>query len=142
MDLNKFKGRKKGNDPGQSIDARPESSPVAGGKPRSIQDTKAWRQGSAGVKQAWGNYKSMLSRSFKSMSREDQEALITRFCLITTIGVAMLLYMLVANFLPLYVRVFAMPLVFAGAYWLGTKLVAPVVIVRYDEYLNPGKFSP
>jgi len=147
MDFKKFKGPQRGNQPedsapGERIDARPAAQHPAGLKPHSIQDTKVWKQGSAGIKQAWNNYKAMLARSFKSMPREEQEALITRFCLITTIGVAMLLYMLVANFLPLYVRVFALPLVFAGSYWLGNKLVAPVVIVRYDEYLNPGKFSP
>lgn len=154
MDFRKAKGAKRDDDaPGRAsqrrgrqdedtIDASPGGSPSIGarggrpGAPRSVQDTKFYKETSTGAKAAWTNYTAMLATQFKRMSRAEQENMITRLCQIVTIGSAMLVISLFYNFLPLFLRVFALPLVFIGAYWAGTKIVSPIMIVRYDRYLN------
>ena len=105
-------------------------------KPKNIRETKVWQQSSNGIKHLWSNYMQMLKRSFQTMPRTQQEQLIGRICLIVTIGVSMLLLGFVYSFLPQLLRVFVLPGLFALAYWAGTKLVTPIIIIRYEQYLN------
>lgn len=139
MDFKKRMGKTNKDDAGKRIDARPDPGTS---RPQSIRETKVWKQGSSEVNRAWSNYKTSLIRAFKRLSRVDQESLITQICMITTMGVSMLLYMFIYPFLPLFIRLFALPLVLIGSYWAGTKLVAPIMIVRFDSLLNPQRFVP
>jgi len=119
-------------------DGRIDATPPKGGSmsPRNIQETQVYKEGQAGVKRFWSNYTTMLKTQFQRMSRAEQEGMITRLCQIVTIGSAMLVTSLFYSFLPLFLRVFALPVMFLAAYWAGTKVVSPIMIVRYDQYLN------
>ncbi|HEY9871094.1 MAG TPA: hypothetical protein V6D08_18150 [Candidatus Obscuribacterales bacterium] len=154
MDFKKSRGGKRGEqrssdktfsaspDPGATIDARPTGEPPplakqAGGGPRNIQETKAWKESTSGLQRMWHNYLNMLGTQFRRMSRADQEALITRLCQIVTIGSAALVTMLFYGFIPLFLKIFVLPGILLAAYWAGTNVVAPIMIVRYEQYLNP-----
>jgi len=162
MDFKKLKGEKKDDRRGPakspagaprrgadsddgSIDMSPGGPPVSGragagsgpGQGRhSIQDSKVWQEGRTGVRKLWSDYKTMLVTYFQRMPRSEQEDLITRLCLIVTMGVGALALMFFYGFVPQYVRIIVVPAVLGGAYWAGTKIVAPIMIVRYDQYLN------
>ena len=155
MDFKKSRSGKKGDakssdktfsaspDYGATIDAspgeRPLSRPGAGGGhgPRSIQETKAWQEGTGGLKRMWHNYVTMLGTQFKKMTRREQEELITRLSQIVTIGSAALITMLFYGFIPLFLKIFVLPGILLGAYWAGTNIVSPIMIARYEQYLNP-----
>jgi hypothetical protein len=129
--------RTRGGKSRESIDASPGNASLdAPARPKNIRETKAWQDGSAGVKKMWWNYKQTLSESFKRMGRAQQEQLITQLSMIVTIGTTILLLSFFYNFLPQVVRVFALPLIGVGSWWAGTRIVAPIMIGRYDEYLN------
>ena len=164
MDLNNLRGNKGKRGPDDSSRRSPRSEPDVGGDdidmspsgraggrpggyrpggggggrgtPRNIQETEAWKQSQAGVANMWANYKRVLKTSWQRMPRADQEALIVRLCQIVTIGVSVLVLMLFYGFLPQQLRILAVPGVFLGSFWLGTKVVAPIVTVQYDQYLN------
>lgn len=132
--MGSMKGRgSRGADDGR-IDATPPRGSSMG--PRSIQDTQAFKDGQAGARRVWSNYTAMLRREFQNRSRFEQESLITRLCQVVTIGSAMLVMSLFYSFLPLFLRVFVLPGAFLVAYWAGTKIVSPIMIVRFDKYLN------
>jgi len=125
--------------PNDIIDASPgdDSSRVRkGSQPRNIQETQAWQDGVGGARRMWNNYLTLLSTSFAKMSRQGQEQFITRLSQIVTIGSAALFTSIFYAFLPSIVRVFALPLVIVGAWWAGTNIVAPQMIVRFSQYLN------
>jgi len=130
-------------DYGTTIDASPGERPAArpgaaGGQgPRSIQETKAWQEGTGGLKRMWHNYVTMLGTQFKKMTRREQEELITRLSQIVTIGSAALITMLFYGFIPLFLKIFVLPGILLGAYWAGTNVVSPIMIARYEQYLNP-----
>lgn len=154
MDFNKSRGGRGGSGssrPGSSrrdteFDANPDtisnrvlpdsSRPGSMDGPRSIHDTKVWQDSSAAGKKMWSNYTDMLKRNFRELSRAQQEQFINRICLITTMGVAALLLMFFYSFLPLFIRVFALPLILGGSYWAGNKVITPIMIIRYEQYLS------
>ncbi len=126
---------------GATIDASPGerpslSRPGTGGGPRNLQETKAWQEGTGGLKRMWRNYLTMLGTQFKKMSRREQEDLITRLSQIVTIGSAALITMLFYGFIPLFLKIFVLPGILLGAYWAGTNIVSPIMIARYEQYLN------
>lgn len=124
--------------PGNYSPGRSGAKPAAGrpGSPRNIQETQAWQQSQAGLKNMWTNYKRVLKSSWQKMPRVDQEALITRLCQIVTIGVSILVLMFFYGFLPKLIAIFAVPGVLILSFWAGTKVVAPIITVQYDQYLN------
>jgi len=163
MDLNNLRGNKKGRrGPEDSSSRRPprsretegdemDMSPGAGysgqqtgspgargqsGGPRSIQDTQAWQKSQIGLQNFWANYKRVLKTSWQRMSRSDQEALILRFCQIVTMGVSVLVLVFFYQFLPQLLRLLAPPVVGFGSFFVGTKIVAPIITAQYDQYLN------
>jgi hypothetical protein len=103
---------------------------------RSIQDTKIYKDSMSGLRYGWNNYVQLLKNSFNRMPRANQEALITRFSMIITIGVSIIMIIFFYPFLPLFLRVIGVPLGLAAAWWAGTRIVGPVMIVRYEEHLN------
>ena len=127
MDFNKNLPPEK---PGSIIDASP-------GATKSIRDTKPWKQATGGIKQAWSQYTQMLANSFRNLDRVEQEALITKFSMIFTIGAAVLLLSFFYSFLPLgLIRILSVPLLLIGSYFAGTRIVAQAMIVRLAKYLK------
>jgi hypothetical protein len=105
-------------------------------KPRSIQDTQAWKGGAKGLKNLWSNYISTLKYSFANMPRSTQLELISKGSIIVTMGVAVISLGLFYYFLPTIVRVFAAPVLLVAAWFVGTRLVSPMVADRLEPYLN------
>ncbi|MBX3072415.1 hypothetical protein KF707_10345 [Candidatus Obscuribacterales bacterium] len=141
MDLGKLRGAKgktdapsspSGNGSGDSRDV-----PSNRLKPKNITETRGFKQGVTGVGNMWSNYMAILDRYFKGMSRPDQEQLITRGCQIVTVGCAIVLTTFFYQFIPLLVRVFALPLFIVGSWFVATKVVAPIILAQFEEKLNP-----
>jgi hypothetical protein len=127
----------------QFIDASPgdQVSELSNGqqfdrKPRSIQDTQAWKGGAKGLKNLWNRYISTLKDSFANMPRSTQLELISKGSIIVTMGVAVISLGLFYYFLPTIVRVFALPVLLVAAWFVGTRLVAPMVADRLEPYMN------
>lgn len=136
MDLNKTKGAAKSrSDKVDTIDASP-GQVESRSSLNSIQETKIWKESTSGIKRMWSTYVQILKDSFQRMSRVEQEALITRFCLIVTLGVAVIALSFFYAFLPLGVRVIGLPVIGVVAWFAGTRIIAPVMIARYEKYLN------
>jgi hypothetical protein len=104
--------------------------------PNNIRDTKAWRASKKGLGRIWSNYKTTLSTAFKSLGRDDQEALVQKLCVIVTLGVACLGLLMFYGVVPMFGRVFGVPAALFGAYWAGNKIVTPVVLARIEDMLN------
>jgi hypothetical protein len=106
-------------------------------KPRNIRETKVWRDTAGAVQQMWSNYVNLLKGNFQTMSREEQCKLITRLCQIITTGVAGLAaQFFFYYYLPLFVKVIALPAYLIGAWMIGTRVVSKVIIKRVDKHLN------
>jgi hypothetical protein len=129
------------------IDASPGDPPPGGGpsysssrnganRPSNIMETKAWKKTSGGVKQMFERYIEILRNEWTRMVRRDQEALIIRGSQILTIGSAALALSFVYPLLPLFARVFSVPVVLGFAWWFGTNIISSVLIGRFDKYLN------
>jgi hypothetical protein len=105
-------------------------------RPASIRETQGWKTSQQGIKRFWNNYKEILITAFNRMSRAEQEGLVTRMCVIVTIGVTGLGLLLFYNFIPRMVRVVAVPSALFAAWWAGNRIVAPVVLGRLENFLN------
>ncbi|HEY9679471.1 MAG TPA: hypothetical protein V6C76_15795 [Drouetiella sp.] len=135
------KGGRKFNSPGndQIIDATPDASTspnMRGSAPRNLQETKVYKDSVKGARTAWHNYLSFLSVKFQDTPRRGQEQFIQRMSQTFTIGSAVLITSFVYPFLPTLIRVFALPVVLVVSWWLGTKVVTPQMIARFEKYLN------
>lgn len=115
------------------IDASPGS---ASGSASNITETKAWKSSSRGVKRFLFNYKKLLHDHFVSMSRDEQEALIEKFSMIITVGVTILMLLTFSGVLPVQARLFGFPVALAVAWWVGSKVVAGVVIDRMESIMK------
>lgn len=104
--------------------------------PKNIGETKAWKASQRGISQVWDNYRETLIKAFREMNRSEQETLIQRLCVIMTVGVAGLVLLLFYGLIPRTARVFGVPALIFGAYWVGNKIVTPVVLARMDALLN------
>ena len=149
MDFGKLRGSGKGqdknsapsgsskNDLPSSVDGGRNGGPGPGGKkPKSITETNAWRQGMGGFRSMWSQYLGILASSFRNMNRGDQEALITRICQVITVGCAFVITNFFYQFLPTLVRLFGFPVVVVGAWFLATKVIAPIMISQFESKLN------
>ncbi|MBS1954914.1 MAG: hypothetical protein JST89_12050 [Cyanobacteria bacterium SZAS-4] len=134
------KGRGRGPaDNDQFIDATPDadSSPnMRGGSPRNLQETKVYKDSVKGARAAWQNYVAFLATKFHDTPRRGQEQFIVRMSQTLTIGSAVLITSLFYPFLPTLIRVFALPGVLVLSWWLGTKIVAPQMTIRFEKHLN------
>lgn len=107
-----------------------------GGGPKSIRDTETWKASQRGIKQFWSSYLARLTVAFNTMSRYEQENLVGRFCVIVTIGVTVMGFLLFYNFIPMHLRVIIVPPAMVAAWWVAGKIVAPVIIQRLESKLN------
>jgi hypothetical protein len=110
--------------------------PLKAGKPRNIFETVVWQKSASAVTGLWANYRNLLKNSFEQMPRAMQEQLISRVCLIVTLGVTTVLLMFIYTFIPQIIREILVPLVLVGAFWVGKNVVSVVVLSRYDHLLN------
>lgn len=146
-------GKSKGDKPQRSrsknfddqiIDASPGDNPYEmsmnpgnGTRPNNIRETKAWKNVSGGIKGIWATYMQTLATAFGKMNRDEQVDLIIKGSQIITIGVAVVGLGLFYYFLNVTIRVLITPALLVGAWFLGTKVVAPVMIERFNSLLNP-----
>lgn len=105
--------------------------------PKNIQETKAWKDGVGGLQRFWSNYLNSLKTAFQRLDRRGQEELIIRMCQIMTVGAAIITTSIWYYFMPPNVRVLILPVVLVGAWWLGTKIVGPSMIDRFDVHMHP-----
>lgn len=94
------------------------------------------------VSRIWSNYKAILGTSFKGMMRADQEALLTKASVICTIGVTVLALGLFYSLIPSQIRTLLVPAAIFGAWWVGGKVVAKVIISRCESILNKENYQP
>ncbi|MBX9937750.1 MAG: hypothetical protein K2Y32_00780 [Candidatus Obscuribacterales bacterium] len=116
-----FNGALKGRD--EVFDA----SPDAGDKVDSPSKVKGKAAG------FFQKYTNTLKASFDDMNSDEQEALITRFCYVISIGIAMVALSCFYTILPPLVRILALPIVLAAAWFVGSKVVAPAMIERFRK---------
>lgn len=115
------------------IDASPGGP---GDRPSNITETKAWKSSKKGVGRFLFNYKKLLHDSFVRMDRQEQEALIEKFSMVITMGVCVLMLLAFSGVLPREARVLGFPVAIAVSWWVGTRIVAGVVIERLDSIMN------
>lgn len=129
--------KKQGNDD-EVIDATPGNSPASNmsNRPRNIAETKVWKESTGTAKKAWSNYLGMLSDRFQMMPRFEQEQFITRLSVIFTMGATIIVMVMFYSFLPTAVRLLALPGALVASYLAGLKIVTPIMISRYEQYLN------
>lgn len=150
MDLKKKsrnKGRPNASNNGSNsdvIDASPDgSAPVSKGKtargsmqPNNLRETKIWKDSVGGAQGMWNQYIAFVGKSFENLPLEKQENYILRMCQAFTIGSTVLVFSLFYYFIPTIVRIFLLPVVLIGSWWLGTNVVTPLVMARFEKYLN------
>jgi hypothetical protein len=105
--------------------------------PRNLKETKVWQETIGAAQHMWSNYVNVLGLSFSRMERTEQCSLILKLSQIITIGVAALATSFFYPFLPLFVRVIALPAIIISAWFIGSKVVSPVIIKRVEKSLNP-----
>lgn len=140
MDLGKLraaKGKAAETDDSAPSNGRGEKRELSRTNPKNITETKAYKEGKAGIGQMWNNYLLLLSSYFQKMKREDQEQLIVRFCQVVTVGCAVVLTSFFYQFVPSLVKVFALPLFFVGTWFVATRVVSPIIIAQFESKLNP-----
>jgi len=127
----------KKQNPDEIIDASPGNGEnQQSGGPRNIAETKVWKESSGSVKRAWSNYVGMLADRFQMLPRADQEQFITRLSIIVTMGATIIVMVLFYSFLPTAIRLLALPAALVAAYLAGLKIVTPIMVSRFEEYLN------
>lgn len=106
-------------------------------KPHDIRETKAYLKAQNGAKRMWSNYLAFLGSSFQRMDREEQLATIQKFSMVLSIGIAILAISCFYSLLPQQLRVLVVPFAVGGAWWFGSKVIAPQTINRLDKYIHP-----
>jgi hypothetical protein len=81
-------------------------------------------------------YKERLVTTFRAMSREEQEVLIRKNSTAVTVGVCILLVNGLYALIPALLRVFLIPVIVVGSYFVGRQFVSPLVIKRLEPHLK------
>jgi hypothetical protein len=115
----------------------PDLSPTAPPKVTNVRQTKAWLDTTGGAKRLWTVYKNTLVTAFQRMNRTEQIALIDKGSVIVTIGVVVVVLATFYQMLPSLLRIFLAPGMIAGAWFFAKRVVTPVMIARFEHYLNP-----
>jgi hypothetical protein len=103
----------------------------------NITESQAWRQTSTAANQMWARYLAVLRESFKRMPREQQDQYISNGCRVFCVGLTVLGLCYVYPLLPLFTRVWLVPLVIIIAWWPITRVFTTVVTERWLlKYLN------
>lgn len=105
-------------------------------RPSNITETKVWKSSKKGFGRFLFNYKKLLHDSFVRMDRQEQEALIEKFSMVITMGVCVLMLLAFSGVLPREARVLGYPVAIAISWWVGSKVVAGVVIERMESIMH------
>lgn len=101
------------------------------------KNKEMWNQGKKGLSDIWENYVQMLRRDFQKRPRRSQEQLILRLSQVLTIGCVVVLLNFFYSFIPSVIRLFAFPLLLVAAWFVATRAIAPMIVVRFEDHLNP-----
>ncbi len=101
-----------------------------------LTESKIWKETVGVLQKGWDNYLRLLATYFQRMSRNEQEALITKYSWIVSLGGVGLIWCQIYTFLHPVLRVIGFPLSMAVAYWFGLKIVSRIMIERMSKYLN------
>ncbi|HMP51019.1 MAG TPA: hypothetical protein PKD05_05635 [Candidatus Melainabacteria bacterium] len=140
MDLSNLRKSKKGKDTPaarltQSDNSNQDAAP--GQKsPKNIMETDTWKKSQSGISSLWRNYLDILAKYFRNYRRPEQVRLITTMCTVVTIGCATVLVTLFYPFIPQFVRLFAVPAIMVGSWFVATKVVSPIIIAQLEDKLN------
>jgi hypothetical protein len=129
------------NDDNGIIDASPGDAqkPKDSSKKKlnNITESEAWRKAKGATDQMWSRYLAVLSESFKRMPREQQQEYITNGCRVFCVGCTVLGLCYIYPLLPLFTRVWLVPLIIIVAWWPITNVFATVVTDRWlNKFLN------
>lgn len=140
MDLSNLRKTKKESESVSSALTESDKTKMSDSKdkktPKNIMETNTWKKGSSGISSMWKNYLSILDKYFRNYSRAEQERLITTMCTVVTIGCATVLVTLFYPFIPPLIRLFAVPAILLGSWFVATKVVTPILITQFDDRLN------
>ncbi|MBK7746068.1 MAG: hypothetical protein IPI39_02325 [Candidatus Obscuribacter sp.] len=119
----------------ETFDASPEN-PTSANKPKDLRQSTPWKSSTNWFMRMWARYLNVLSSAFNKMNRFEQETWITRFCYVITIGISLVILQCFYSLLLIPVRVFALPLMLAAGWYVGTRIVAPAMIERLKAYMH------
>ncbi|MCW5824050.1 MAG: hypothetical protein KIT34_14695 [Cyanobacteria bacterium TGS_CYA1] len=111
--------------------------PTAPKRTKKEANKEMWNQGKKGLSDIWKNYVEMLRRDFQKRGRNSQEQLILRLSQVLTIGCVVVLLNFFYSFIPSVIRLFAFPVLLVAAWFVATRAIAPMIIVRFEDHLNP-----
>lgn len=111
--------------------------PAAPKRSKEEANKEMWNQGKKGLSDLWKNYLQMLQRDFQKRPRESQEQLILRLSQVLTIGCVVVLLNFFYSFIPSVIRLFAFPLLLVASWFVATRAIAPMIVVRFEDHLNP-----
>ncbi len=117
-------------DAGKQVPSVPKRS-------KEQKNKEMWTQGKKGLSDIWENYVQMLRRDFQKRPRGSQEQLILRLSQVLTIGCVVVLLNFFYSFIPSVIRLFAFPLLLVAAWFVATRAIAPMIVVRFEDHLNP-----
>ncbi len=103
--------------------------------PRSNKEM--WAQGKKGLSDLWENYVQLLQRDFNRRTRESQEQLILRLSQVITIGCVVVLLNFFYSFIPSFIRLFVFPVILVISWFVATRAIAPMIVIRFEHKLNP-----
>ncbi len=84
------------------------------------------------LKQGWHSYVRILRDAFWRMTAQEQQALLRKVSTIITVGVGTLSIVVLYPLIPPHVRLVFTPLWLLICWFLGNKVVTPVVLARLD----------
>jgi hypothetical protein len=106
------------------------------GKRPSLSQQGAFIEGKAGAKKFLTQYKTFLVTSFRTAPRIQQESWIHRFAQICCVGISCVVLNSFYSVLLPVIRIIALPIVAAVAWYLANKMVAPAIIKRLGDNMN------
>lgn len=128
---------------GSTFDAEPddeeeEKAGLPAKEPKKPHTNKEmWTQGKKGLSDLWKNYVDLLQRDFNRRTRESQEQLILRLSQVITIGCVVVLLNFFYSFIPSFIRLFIFPVILVISWFVATRAIAPMIVIRFEHRLNP-----
>ncbi len=124
---------------GEGDDEGIEISGVPAKRTNAQANKEMWTQGKKGLSDLWESYVQLLQRDFGKRSRESQEQLILRLSQVITIGCVVVLLNFFYPFIPSLIRLFVFPLMLVASWFVATRAIAPMIVVRFEDRLNPSE---
>lgn len=74
--------------------------------------------------------------NFRAMPREQQESVIRKGSVATTMGICILFMNAAYGVVPAILRVLGVPALLIGSYYAGKRFIAPLVIKKLERHMN------